>query len=140
MENKEFDTLGRIIHHVEPVTGMLYEYKYIDDNSRIETITNENNKSNFKTIKKQIEIDGEYIDVEIQEFGDTYNILKKYEGKNRETYYERTNMKTGKIFKKKTKWKEEKIQIWSTEYDGEGKSIGFRMAKEIMTGLTNNIK
>jgi hypothetical protein len=134
----EYDILGRVIFQTEPVTGTVYEYEYLTDGSRIATITNDNNKSNFKTIKNQKFIDGDYVDFEVQEFGETYNILKKYEGKNREVYYERTNTKTGKIFKKKTFWKENRIHIWATEYDGNQKEVGFRVSKEIMTGLTTN--
>lgn len=100
LRNKEFDILGRIIRQTEPVTGTIYDYEYIENNSRIVTIINENNKSNFKTIKKQSFINGEYIDEETKEFGDTYNILKRYEGKNQEIYYEQNNLKTGKIYKK----------------------------------------
>ena len=138
MEQVEYDILGRIIHSVEPVTGTVYDYEYNDLSSRIVTITNETNRSNFKTIKKQKLINEEYIDSEIKEFGDTYNILKIHNEKNNEVYYERTNLKTGKIFKKKSVWKENKLQLWATEYDGTQKDVGFRMSKNILTGITNN--
>jgi hypothetical protein len=138
LKETEYDILGRIIYQTEPVTGTVYEYEYTSDDSRIITITNENNKSNFKTIKKQVFMNNEYEDVESTELGETYSILKLYESKNKEIYYERTNLKTGKIFKKKTFWKEDKIYLWITEYDGNKKDIGFRMSKNIMSGLTNN--
>ncbi len=138
MEQVEYDILGRIIHCVEPVTGTIYDYEYDNKNSRILTITNEANRSNFKTVKKQILLNEEYIDSEIKEFGDTYNILKIHNEKNNEVYYERTNLKTGKIFKKKSVWKENKLQLWATEYDGAQKDVGFRMSKNILTGITNN--
>jgi hypothetical protein len=138
LEEIEYDILGRVIYHLEPVTGTLYEYEYISDSSRIATITNESNKSNFKTIKNQILLNGEYVDDETVEFGETYNILKRYEGKNREIYYERTNIKTGKVFKKKTFWKDNRMYLWATEYDGNQKDVGFRISKDIITGLTNN--
>ncbi len=138
MAEEKFDTSGRLIKHIEPVTGIIYEYEYLEDSSRIITITNESNKSNFKTIKKQKFEDGNYIDVEANEFGDTYNILKRFNKDNKENYYERTNIKTGKIFKKKSIWKEGKVYLWTTEYDGETKKIGFRMTQNIITGLTNN--
>lgn len=136
METK-FDISGRIIRHIEPVTGTIYEYEYLPDGSRMITLINENNKSNFKTIKKQNFINGEYIDEEINEFGETYNILKKYNKENKEIYFEQTNIKTGKIYKKKTAWKNNKAYIWATEYDGD-KNIGFYMTKNIITGITNN--
>lgn len=138
MGEEKFDTLGRIIKHVEPVTGTIYEYEYSEDGSRIVIITNESNKSNFKTIKKQNLVNGEYINEEVNEFGETYNILMKYNKENKENYYERTNIKTGKIFKKKSIWRDGKVYLWTTEYDGETKKIGFRMTQDIITGITNN--
>ena len=86
MEQVEYDILGRIIHCVEPVTGTIYDYEYDNKNSRILTITNEANRSNFKTVKKQILLNEEYIDSEIKEFGDTYNILKIHNEKKNEVY------------------------------------------------------
>ena len=137
LETTEYDIVGRIIRHIEPVTGTVYEYEYSSNNSRTVTIVNERNKSNFKTIRKQDFINGEYIDKEVNEFGETYNILKKYEDK-KEIYFEQTNIKTGKIYKKNTVWKDDKIHLWTTEYDGN-KNVGFYMTKDKITGLTNNI-
>ena len=137
MRNEEFDILGRIIRSVEPVTGTIYEYEYTSGNSRTIIITNETNKSNFKTIKKQILKNNEYVDFEVEELGETYHILKKYNDRNKEIFYQQTNLKTGKIHKKKTMWKEDKPYIWTSEYDGD-KNIGFFMDKKIITGLTKN--
>lgn len=138
MKQIEYDILGRVIFEKEPITETVYEYEYFSNNSRIITITNENNKSNFKTIKKQILVEGEYVDLETKEYGELYSIIKTYEFKNKETYYERTNLKTGKVFKKKTFWKEDKMHFWITEYDGKNKNVGFRMSKEILNKIINN--
>lgn len=137
MKSVEYDILGRIIYEFEPITETVFEYEYTSNNSRTVTITNENNKSNFKTIKKQLFVDSEYVDLESREYGETYNIVKTYEFKNKETYYERTNLKTGKVFKRKTFWKEDNIYIWITEYDGNQKNIGFKISKENLNKLIN---
>ena len=133
----KLDEFGRVIYRVETVTGIIYEYQYNSESSRTLTITNDINKSNFKTIANQILIDGTFISTEIKEFGETYNIIKRYE-ENKETYFEQMNIKTGKTYKKNTVWKDGKIHIWSTEYDGE-KNIGFYIKKDLITGLTKNI-
>ncbi len=139
MGNIEYDILGRIIYQLEPITGTVFEYVYTENDSRVVTITNENNKTNYKTIKKQIFINGEYVDTESTEIGETYSILKLYEFKNKEVYYERTNLKTGKVFTKKTFWKKERIYLWITEYDGKQKNIGFRMSKKIIKKIINKL-
>lgn len=140
MEETKFDTLGRIIYHVEPVIGTISKYEYHSNGSRVVTIINEKHKSNFKTIIIQDFINEEYIDKEVKEFGETYNITKKYEGKNKEVCYERFNIKTKKIFKRKTIWKEDRKFIWVTEYDGKHQGIGFRMTKELIEELINKNK
>jgi hypothetical protein len=137
--NVEYDILGRIIYQLEPITGTVFEYTYTENDSRVVTITNENNKTNYKTIKKQIFINEEYVDTESAEIGETYSILKLYEFKNKEVYYERTNLKTGKVFTKKTFWKNERIYLWITEYDGKQKNIGFRMSKKLIKKIINKL-
>ena len=139
MENEEFDIEGRIIKQTEPVTGTIYKYEYETDGSRIVTLMNENNKSNFKTIKKQVFVNGEYIDKEVTEFGNVYNFIKKYDNKNQEVYFEQINLITGKVYKKKSIWKDGKVYLWKEDYNGEN-NIGFYINKNIITGLTiNNI-
>lgn len=137
MEKTEFDILGRVIYHIDSATKTIHEYEYLGQ-LRIITIINENNKSNFKTIRKQerIYLNGEYTDKEINEFGETYNIIKKYDNNNKEIYYEQTNIKTGKVYKKNTLWKDNKICLWTTEYDGN-KNVGFYMGKDKLEKLTN---
>lgn len=137
MKTEEFDNLGRIIKCTESVTGTVYEYDYPLDSLRIVTIINEKNTSNFKTIKEQKLIDGEYIDVEMKQFGSLYNIVIKYIDK-RAVYYERVNLETGKINKRRTAWKDNKPCIWTTEYDGE-KHMGFYVNRNILTATTTNI-
>ncbi len=138
LEKIELDINGRIIRQIEPATGTVYEYEYPSECLRVVTMTNENNKSNFKTIIKQNLINGEYVDTEINEFGETYNNIKKYNDKNKEIYLEQTNIITGKIYKKNSIWKDDKIHLWKTEYDGQT-NVGFYMNKNIITGLTKNI-
>lgn len=137
MEETKFDALGRIVYHDEQVTGIVTEYEYQTNGLRIVTLINEKHKSNFKTIRVQNFINEEYIDEEVNEFGETYNITKKFKGKNQEIYYERFNIETKKVFKKKTIWKEDRKFIWFTEYDGKFQGIGFRMTKELVEKLAN---
>ena len=120
----------------EPISGLLVEYAY-SGNSRISTITNERNKSNFKSVLTEELIGDRYVTLESEEFGDTYHIIKKYSKKGEEFYYNQTNLKTNKVYKKITKWQDGNPCIWTSEY-GEEKSVGFYLQKSILTGLTKN--
>ncbi len=135
MRKIEFDILGRTIYQTEPVTGTVYEYEYTPGNSRIVILKNDLNTSNFKTIRKQTLINDKYIDTEVFEFGETYNTIKKYK-ENKEIYFEQINVKTGKVYKKKTIWKDGTIHIWMTEYNGN-RNVGFYMSKDNINKLIN---
>jgi len=137
-DNIEYDILGRLIFQFEPISKTRYEYKYLA-NGRIVLITNEKNKTNFKTIKHQKLINDVYKDYEIEEYGEKYNIKKRYSDNGEEIFFEQTNLTTGKIHTKNTLWKNNTPRLWSTEYDGN-KSIGFYIEKNKLTGLTKNIE
>ena len=127
---------GRPKKASEPISGILVEYAY-SGNSRISTITNNRNKSNFKTILTEELVDNRYVTLESEEFGDVYHITKRYSKKGEEFYYNQTNLKTNKVYKKITKWQDGRPCIWTIEYDKE-KSVGFYLQKNILTGLTKN--
>lgn len=135
MKKIEYDILGRVIYELEPITGTFYEYEYHTNDFRTITIINENNKSNFKTVKKQLLVDGEYIDKECVEIGEKYKILRLYDYKNREVYYERTNLKTEKVFKQTYFWKNNQMNIWLIEYDDGKKEIGFIVSPNIISEI-----
>lgn len=127
---------GRTKKTSEPVSGIVVEYTY-SGNSRIATISNERNKSNFKTILTEELINDKYVTVESEEFGETYHIIKKYSKKGEELYYNQTNLKNNKVYRKITRWQDGHPCIWTTEYGNE-KSVGFYLQKNILTGLTKN--
>lgn len=132
-ENTIFDSTGRVIKKLEPVSGLLFEYEYLNE-TRISIITNNKNKSNFKTIKKEILIDGCYVNFETEQYGETYHTLHKYNNKGEEIYFKQTNLKTNKVLKKITIWKNNKPFMWTTDYDGE-KGIGFYISENILNKL-----
>jgi len=132
-ENIIYDSDGRLVKKLEPVSGLLFEYEYLDE-TRITTITYSKNKSNFKTIKKEILIDGSYVDLETEQYGDVYHTFHKFNNKGEEIYFKQTNLKTNKILKKITIWKNNKPFMWTTDYDGE-KGIGFYVSESIINKL-----
>ena len=132
-ENIIYDSQQRIIKKLEPVSGLLYEYEYLED-TRTVIITHNKNKSNFKTIKKEILINEKYVDSETEQYGDTYHTFHKYNSKGEEIYFRQTNLKTNKVLKKITAWKNNKPFMWTTDYDGE-KGIGFYVSENIINKL-----
>lgn len=135
-ENIIYDSHQRIIKKLEPVSGLLFEYEYSDE-TRTVIITHNKNKSNFKTIKKEILINGKYIDFETEQYGETYHTFHKYNDKGEEIYFKQTNLKTNKVLKKITVWKNNKPFMWTTDYDGE-KGIGFYVSENILNELNKN--
>lgn len=135
-ENIIFDSQGRIIEKLEPVSGLFFKYEYLENGIRITTVTNDRNKSNFKTIQKEILINDKYINLETEQHGETYYTFHKYNDKGEEIYFEQTNLKTNKILKKTIIWKDNKPTIWTTDYKGT-KGIGFVMSKDKINELKN---
>ncbi|HUS50198.1 MAG TPA: hypothetical protein VMZ91_08525 [Candidatus Paceibacterota bacterium] len=135
-ENTIYDSQQRIVKNFEPVSGLLFEYEYLE-NTRTTTITHEKNKSNFKTIKKEILFNGNYVDLETEQYGDTYYTFHKYNNKGEEVFFKQINLKTNKILKKITVWKNNKPFMWTTDYDGE-KGIGFYVSENILNELIKN--
>ena len=135
-ENTTFDSQGRIIKKLEPVSGLFFKYEYLENGTRITTITNDKNKSNFKTIQKEILIDGEYVNLETEQHGETYHTFHKYNNKGEEIYFEQVNLKTNKILKKTIFYKDDKPIIWTTDYE-RTKGIGFIMSKNKLNEIKN---
>lgn len=127
--NEKYDLYGRLTFKLEPHTNTEFHYNY-GLTTRIERIINNNNVSNFRTIKNQINQDDIWIDKSVEEFGETYYTLKKFDF-GKEIYLKQINFKKHTIYIKHTKWKEEGGCVWIVKYNNIN-SVGFKTNEKLL--------
>ena len=114
---KKYDKLGRIIFYYECMFKTSYQYEYFE-NERTITAINNRNRSNFKTITKEIRIKESYIKKERVEYGDQFTIKTDYNNKGKERTVSKKSKKTQNIINVYSFWnKENKKILWFEEWE-----------------------
>lgn len=120
----KYNKLGNLSAVYLAYVQILYTYFY-KSGYRKETITHKNNKSNFKTITKQIYNfqDNKWKNISRIELGEKYNTYYRYD--SREIFTRRFNKVANTLFIKHLISGEDNAEIWVINYNGK-KSIGFK--------------
>ncbi len=127
--NTRYDAFDRIVFQIEPYTNTIYHYFYFGD-TRTVKILNENNASNFRTIKSQKQLNGTWIDITSEEYGEKIYTLRRFNEGN-EIYTKQINLRSNSIYIKHTRFSSNGIKIWVEQYKNQ-KSIGFIIQKNLL--------
>jgi hypothetical protein len=130
-ENTIHDAFGRLVYRLEPYTNTIFHYSYFGDKRTVK-ILNDNNTTNFRTIKVQNILNGDWTDSWSEEYGETLYVHRKFE-KGKEIYLKQINLKSNSIYIKYTLYKtnSDSIKIWIEQYRGQ-KNIGFTVQKKLL--------
>lgn len=128
-ENTRYDAFGRIVFRLEPYTNTMFHYYYFGDKRTVK-ILNDNNVSNFRTIKSQGLLNGEWVDIRSEEFGEHFYILRKLKD-GREFYVKQINFSSNSIYIKYSSFCSKGIPIWLEQHKNK-KGIGFITQKKLL--------